>query len=437
CAAALSEWVDWSLLDVVRGVAGASALERVDVVQPALFSVMVSLAALWRSWGVEPAAVIGHSQGEIAAAHVCGALSLRDATKIVALRSKALVELIGHGGMASVAQSADLVEAGIAAWNDRLSVAVVNGPRSVVVSGEDDALDEFIEKMHAEGAQARRISVSYASHSHQVSRVREGVIRPLSDVRPRTSDLPLYSTLSGEPIDTARMDATYWYENLREQVLFAPSVRRLLDDGFRVFIEVSPHPVLTHPVQETVEDEDIDDALVLSSTRRDRGAAEAVVGSLAQLHVRGGAVDWHALCGERRRVDLPTYAFQRQRYWLRSSHAGAAVDMPAAEPGEGAHDVVTLSAELPTLPAGAAEEHVLAHVREIVAVVLGYPSGGTVDPDDAFADIGFNSLASLELSKRLTETTGLRLRANVALLYPSSRLLAEHILAAMTERDAT
>ncbi len=436
CAAALTEWVDWSLLDVVRGVVGAPSLDRVDVVQPALFAVMVSLAALWRSWGVEPAALTGHSQGEIAAAHVCGALSLRDATKIVALRSKALVELIGHGGMASVAESPDLVEAGIVAWNDRLSVAVVNGPRSVVLSGEPEALDEFIEKMHAEGVQARRISVSYASHSHQVSRVREQVIRPLSDVRPRTSDLPLYSTLRGEPVDTADMDATYWYENLREQVLFAPSVRRLLDDGFRVFIEMSPHPVLTVPVQEIVEDEDIDDALVLSSSRRDRGAVEAVVGSLAQLHVRGGAVDWRALSGERRRADLPTYAFQRQQYWLNSSHAGTAVDVPSAEPREDATDVVTLSAELLTLSAGAAEAHVLAHVREIVAVVLSHSSGETIDPDRAFADIGFNSQLSVELSKRLTATTGLKLRANMALLYPSSRLLAEHILAEMTDRDA-
>ncbi|WP_390098187.1 type I polyketide synthase [Streptomyces tendae] len=431
CAAALREWTDWPLLDVVCGVEGAPALDRVDVVQPALFSVMVSLAALWRSWGVEPAAVTGHSQGEIAAAYVCGALSLRDATRIVALRSKALVDLIGHGGMASVAQPVDLVEAGIAPWKDRLSVAVVNGPGSVVISGEPDALDEFVEKARAEGARARRISVSYASHSHQVSRVRDQVIRPLADVRPRTSDLPLYSTLTGEPVDTAGMDGTYWYENLRRQVLFAPSVRRLLGDGFRVFIEMSPHPVLTHPVQETIEDEDVDDALVLSSSRRDRDAVESVVGSLAHLHVRGGAVDWPALLGEGRRVDLPTYAFQRRRYWLNSSHTAAAVETPPAEPDEGAPAAVTLAAELPTLSAEAAEARVLAHVREVVAVVLGHPSGEIIDPDQVFAEIGFNSLASLELSKRLNDTTGLGLRANVALLHPSPRQLAQHILAAV------
>lgn len=182
---------------------------------------------------MEPAAVVGHSQGEIAAAHVCGALSLRDAAKIVALRSKALLGLIGHGGMASIAESAESVTARLTPWKDRVSVAVVNGPRSVVVSGEPDALDEFVEKMKAEGAQARRISVDYASHSHQVTRVRDQVIGPLSDVRPKTSTLPFYSTLHGETIDTAELNGEYWYDNLREKVLFESSVRRLIADGFR------------------------------------------------------------------------------------------------------------------------------------------------------------------------------------------------------------
>ncbi|MFD9499442.1 type I polyketide synthase [Streptomyces sp. NPDC060035] len=433
CAAALSEWVDWSLLDVVRGVEGAPALDRVDVVQPALFSVMVSTAALWRSWGVEPAAVVGHSQGEIAAAYVCGALSLRDATKIVALRSKALVDLIGHGGMASVAESADVVAERLAPWNDRVSVAVVNGPRSVVVSGEPDALDEFVEKMKAEGVQARRISVDYASHSHQVTRVRGQVIEPLTDVSPKTSTLPFYSTLYGEVIDTAELNGEYWYKNLREKVRFESSVRRLVDDGFRVFIEMSPHPVLTVPVQEMVEE--VDDAVVLSSSRRDRREVEAVVGSLAQLHVRGGSVDWDALFGTRRRLDLPTYAFQRQRYWLNSSHTAVAAEAPSTELPADENHVVPLSERIATLPAGDAEAVVLDHVLEKVAVVLGHASGESIDPDQEFKDIGFDSLLSVELSKRLAASTGLKLRANLVLRHPSARLIAGHIMSSMPPRD--
>ncbi|MEU9443472.1 type I polyketide synthase [Streptomyces sp. NPDC048304] len=432
CAAALAEWVDWSLLDVVRGVAGAPTLDRVDVVQPALFSVMVSMAALWRSWGVEPAAVVGHSQGEIAAAHVCGALSLRDATKIVALRSKALVDLIGHGGMASVAESANVVAERLAPWSGRVSVAVVNGPRSVVVSGEPEALDEFVEKMKADGVQARRISVDYASHSHQVTRVRDQVIGSLSDVSPKSSTLPFYSTLYGDIIDTAELNGDYWYDNLREKVLFESAVRRLGENGLRVFIEMSPHPVLTVPVQEMVED--VADAVVLSSSRRDRDEVEAVVGSLAQLHVRGGSVDWDALFGTRRRVDLPTYAFQRRRYWLNSSPAAVTADLPSTEPPADDDDLVPLSGRLSTLPDDDAEALVLDHVLEKVAVVLGHPTSESINPDQELKDIGFDSMLSVELSKRLTVSTGIKLRANLVLRHPSPRLIARHIRSSAARR---
>ncbi|MET8102007.1 beta-ketoacyl synthase N-terminal-like domain-containing protein [Streptomyces sp. NPDC005236] len=436
CAAALAEWVDWSLLDVIRGVEGAPGLDRVDVVQPALFSVMVSMAALWRSWGVKPSAVVGHSQGEIAAAHVCGALSLRDATKIVALRSKALVELIGHGGMAFVAEPEAVVQEHLAPWSERIGVAVVNGPRAVVVSGEPDALDEFIDKMKADGSQAQRINVDYASHSHQVTRVRDEVIGALSDLSPKSSELPFYSTLYGEIIDTARLDADYWYNNLREKVRFESSVRQLAADGFRVFVEMSPHPVLTVPVQEMVED--LDDALVLSSSRRGRGEVEAVLGSLAGLHVRGGSVDWGALFATRRRVDLPTYAFQRQRYWLSSSPTAAVAGeaSPQEAPQVADDQVVPLPERIVALVPDDAQALVLDHVLERVAVVLGHPSSESVDPDGEFTKIGFDSMLSADLSKRLTASTGLKLRPNVVLRHPSPRLIARHIVSSLAKPGA-
>ncbi|MFG2018027.1 type I polyketide synthase [Actinomadura geliboluensis] len=432
CAAALDEWAGWSLLDVIRGEAGAPPLERVDVVQPALFSVMVSMAALWRSWGVEPAAVVGHSQGEIAAAHVCGALSLRDAAKVVALRSRALVDLAGHGGMASVVESADAVAEQLAPWSGRLGIAAVNGPRSVVVSGALDALDEFLEKMNAEGVRARRISVDYASHSPEVARVREQVIGPLADVRPRTSELPFYSTRYGEVIDTAELDGDYWYTNLREKVLFESSVRRLADDGYRVFIEMSPHPVLTVPVQEMVDE--VDGAVVLSSSRRDRGEVEAMADSLAQLYVRGGTVDWAALFGTRRRTDLPTYAFQRRRYWLNSSHTAVAMEIPADAPAEENEQVTPLPERVAALPEGDAEALVLDHVLEKIATVLGHAPGESVDPDREFNDLGFDSLLAMDLSRRLAASTGVRLKPTLVLRHPSPRLIAGHIAAVMLDR---
>ncbi|HEY3871175.1 MAG TPA: type I polyketide synthase [Actinocrinis sp.] len=432
CAAALAEWVDWSLLDVLRGVEDAPSLDRVDVVQPALFAVMVSLARLWQSWGVQPAAVIGHSQGEIAAACVCGALSLRDAAKVVALRSRALVNIVGQGGMASIAESEDVVAARLAPWSDRVSIAVVNGPRSVVVSGEPDALDELVEKMKAEGVQARRIPVDYASHSAQVARVRDEVIGSLAGLAPKTSALPFYSTLAGEIVDTAGLNGRYWYDNLRERVLFESCVRRLAGDGFRVFMEMSPHPVLSVPVQEIVEE--LADAVVLASSRRDRGEVESVVGSLAQLHVRGGSVDWGALFGTRRRVDLPTYAFQRQRYWLNSAQVAAAAEVPAAEL-PAVDDQPALWDTLSTLPDDEAEAVALAQVLATVAAVLGHAAGEAVDPDQEFRVLGFDSLLSVELSKRLAAASGLQLRANLALRFPTARLVAGQIKTLIADRD--
>jgi acyl transferase domain-containing protein len=195
---------------------------------------------------------------------------------------------------------------------------------------------------------------------------------------------------------------------------------------------MSPHPVLTVPVQEIVED--VDDAVVLSSSRRDRGEAEALVASLAQLHVHGGPVDWDAVFGARRRVDLPTYAFQRQRYWLSSSPTAVAAEVPPTEPPAGDDHSVPLPDLLATLSGSDAEALVLDHVLEKVAVVLGRPSRETIDPDQEFKDMGFDSLLSVELSKRLAASTGLKLRANVVLRHPSPRLIAGHLTSSMTDR---
>jgi acyl transferase domain-containing protein len=180
----------------------------------------------------------------------------------------------------------------------------------------------------------------------------------------------------------------------------------------------------------------VDDAVVLASTRRNRDEVAAVVGSLAQLHVQGGSVDWDALFGTRRRVDLPTYAFQRQRYWLNSSQTAVAAEVPPAEPSAGDDHLVPLSDRLSALPDDDAKALVLDHVLEKVAIVLGHPSSASINPDQEFKEIGFDSLLSVELSKRLTASTGLKLRANVVLKHPSPRLIAGHITTSMVKVGA-
>ncbi|EGX61520.1 type I polyketide synthase [Streptomyces zinciresistens K42] len=317
CESALSVYVDWSLTDVLRGVEGAPGFDRVDVVQPVLFAVMVSLARLWRSVGVEPDAVMGHSQGEIAAACVAGALSLEDAARVVALRSQAIAAgLAGRGGMVSVGLPVDAARERIAAWGGAISVAAVNGPGSVVVSGDAGALDELVVLLEGEGVRVRRVPVDYASHSVHVEEIRGELLKVLAGIAPRPSQVPFYSTVTGELVDTAGLDAEYWYTNLRQTVELEATTRALLGSGHSTFVEVSPHPVLTLPVQQTVEAADAQ-AVVVGTLRRDEGGLERFLTSAAEVFVRGVTVDWTALFEGRgaRRVELPTYAFRRQRYW--------------------------------------------------------------------------------------------------------------------------
>ncbi|UOX89175.1 type I polyketide synthase [Amycolatopsis sp. FBCC-B4732] len=315
CAAALSSFVDFSVLDVLRE---NRDLDRVDVVQPVLFAVLVSLAAVWRALGVEPAAVVGHSQGEIAAAVVAGALSLEDGARVVALRSREILALGGDGGMASVALSAEAAAKRLTDWGGELSLAAVNGPSSVVVSGDAGLLAEFVAGCAADDVRAKLIPVDYASHSAHVDRIHDRLLEVLAPITPRTADIPFCSTVTGGFLDTSGLDAAYWARNLRETVDFAGATKELLSDGYGVFVECSPHPVLTMAIEETAERA----VVAVGTLRREDGGPARLLTSLAEAWVRGVRVDWTAALDGGRRVDLPTYAFQRDRYWLESP-AGA------------------------------------------------------------------------------------------------------------------
>src|SRR5215207_2932936 len=348
CEQALSAYVDWSLVDVLRGAEGAPSLERVDVVQPALFAVMVSLARLWRSYGVEPAAVVGHSQGEIAAAYVAGGLSLDDAVRVVASRSRLVRDrLAGRGGMVSVTLPVEQVELRIAPYEGRVSVAAVNGPAAVVVSGEPADLDDLVAGCERDGVRARRVLVDYAAHSAHVEALEAELHEVLAPITPRSGSVLFYSTVEDRVLDTAGLDAAYWYRNLRGRVRFEPAVRARVATGANCFVEVSPHPVLAMAVEQTIEALDAADRVtVVGSLRRDEGGPERFATSLAEAHVAGIPVDWttfYAGTGARR-VELPTYAFQRQPYW--PMPGAAAGDVAAAGLGRLDHPVLSAAAPI-------------------------------------------------------------------------------------------
>ncbi|MEV7729929.1 SDR family NAD(P)-dependent oxidoreductase [Streptomyces sp. NPDC087917] len=319
CEKALEPWVSWSLLDTVRGGPRAGDLERVEVVQPVLFAVMVSLAEVWRSLGVTPDAVIGHSQGEIAAACVAGAVTLEDAAKIVAVRSRLLAEAAGQGTMAAILLPRHKVEELLAPWAGRVGIAAVNGPNSTTVSGEIAVVEALVEACEAEGARARRVKVSIPAHSPLMERFEGRLTAQLGRITPAPTPVEIYSTVTGGLIDAERLDTAYWYRNLREPVQFEAAMRSLIaHEPHGVVVEVSPHPLLTMNVQELFDDTPGATGFAVGSLRRGEGGFARLYRSVAEAFVAGASVSWEkAFPGsDGRRVELPTYAFQRQRYWL-------------------------------------------------------------------------------------------------------------------------
>ncbi|MFE5596592.1 amino acid adenylation domain-containing protein, partial [Streptomyces sp. NPDC056549] len=351
CETALTPFVDWSLTAVLRGEDGAPGFDRVDVVQPASWAMMVGLAALWRANGVNPTAVVGHSQGEIAAAVVAGGLSLEDGARVVALRSKALRVLSGGGGMAWLSVPEAQAEELLTAWSGRVSVAAVNGPSSTVVAGQPEALDELLARCEASGVWARRIPVDYASHSSHVDEIQDILARELKDVAPRSGRVAFHSTVTGGLLDTAELGASYWFRNLRSKVRLAEVVSQLSAPGV-VFVEVSAHPVLVSGITETLGDT----GAVVGTLHRNTGGLDRFAESAAEAWSHGVTVDWTTLLApyDTDVVELPSYPFQRRHFWLLNEPAAAPRDAsrPVDRPSEQAG---LLGVRLPSSPLAQAQ----------------------------------------------------------------------------------
>lgn len=331
CAAAIRRHAGWSLHEVLSATPETSRLGELDVVQPTLFAVQVALASLWRSWGIEPAAVIGHSMGEAAAAHVAGALELDDAAKVICRRSRQALEVSGQGGMLLVELPRAEAGEAIAGAEDRVAIAACNSPRATVLSGDETALDEIEKTLTARQVFCRRIQVDFASHSPQVDPLLPPLLELLHDIGPRAGQIPIYSTVGeARRIDGSGCDAAYWCNNLRQPVMLVDAVQLARQDGHHLFVEISPHPVLLPSLTDCLAtdrpvNEPAGAAKALASTRRQDDERTRLLDTLAVLYCEGCAVDWAAVVPPRRPfVELPKYPWQRQSYWLEAEDTAAA-----------------------------------------------------------------------------------------------------------------
>jgi len=316
CQTAIQRCAGWSLLDQLSAPEAESKLADTEFAQPAIFAIQVALARLLESWGVRPAAVIGHSAGEIAAAHIAGILSLPEAARIVVLRGRLMQAATGMGKMAAVRLPAAAVAEELSRHGGRVSIAAINSPQSTVVSGEGMLVDALLAGWTSRGIGSVPLPVNYAFHSAQVQPFEEALARALGTVETRTGNIPIFSTVLGRAATAAEFDAAYWGRNVRHTVEFAAAAEAAVAKGLEMFVEIAPHPVLHSSIGECLAGLGVAGDGV-PTLRRSQPERAALLASLGSLHTAGYPVNWQAIYREAAPpVGLPAYPNQRQHYWL-------------------------------------------------------------------------------------------------------------------------
>jgi acyl transferase domain-containing protein len=315
CDRIIHSLTGWSPITELTASPPSARLVQTDVMQPTLFSLQVALAALWRSWGVEPTAIVGHSVGEIAAAYVAGALSLEQAAQVVVHRSRLMQRMAGLGRMAAIELSPQAAEQLLAeaGFSNRLSVAAINAPSSVVLSGEKEALATILERLADQPIFKRLLAVNYAFHSQQMAPLQDELTQALVGLTPAETAIPFFSTVTGQAISGRELDAAYWGRNLRQTVRFSQAMQNLIAAGHTAWIEIGPHPVLQAPMLQCLGGQP---GLVVASLRQGKDAHLTLLEALGKLYRLGMDPCWAELVPAGQVVPLPNYPWQRQRYWL-------------------------------------------------------------------------------------------------------------------------
>jgi acyl transferase domain-containing protein len=428
CDAIVQRLAGWSVIEQLEAAPEASRLHETAIALVSIGVLQLGLTALWRSWGVEPCAVVGHSMGEIIAAAAAGALD-RSAALALLLRRAELCEKGARGGrMLSVALPASRVERLLAGVDGRIGIGAVNGPRSVVVSGDPAAVDRAEAAVAALGAKTRRLHMHYAFHSPLLDGIAEELADTVAAPVTDPSRTTLYSTVTGARVNSSDLDGVHWVRNLRERVAFHAAIDVMIRDGITTFVEVGPHPVLLRDIGEIADD--IGTAVVtVGSLRREQPAQALLHRSLAQLYQAGLDIRWDAAVGQptARGRRLPTYPWQRTRHWLTladcretvTTHQETAVSTSAAGPSPAA----TVGDDL--------VEDLLGYVRARIAEAQGLGSAHEV-PADQRLD-GLESLVIVELKNQIEREFGITVPLQ-ALLEGSTPVLLARAIAASFPR---
>jgi acyl transferase domain-containing protein/acyl carrier protein/short-subunit dehydrogenase len=312
---------DWSLLEELAADEAHSRMARAEVAQTTNFALQAALTDLWRSWGVEPAAVVGHSVGEVAAAYAAGALDLDDAMRVSFYRSQMQARAAGQGGMLAVGLSPEETERLLDGYQGRVAIAAVNSPTAVTLSGDAGALDEVARELTARNIFNRFLHVEVAYHSHHMDPFQDELRASLRGLRPRRPTVPFYSTVTGQRVDGAELTADYWWRNVREPVRFASALDQLLEEGHDLFLHVGPHPVLSASITECLRYRRRP-GTVLASLRRHESERPVLLETLGRLYSLGYPLDWRGLYPRGGRfLRLPAYPWQREHHWIESAES--------------------------------------------------------------------------------------------------------------------
>ncbi|WP_230871259.1 type I polyketide synthase [Mycobacterium canetti] len=445
----LDRHLRYPLRDVIWGH-DQDLLNTTEFAQPALFAVEVALYRLLMSWGVRPGLVLGHSVGELAAAHVAGALCLPDAAMLVAARGRLMQALPAGGAMFAVQAREDEVAPML---GHDVSIAAVNGPASVVISGAHDAVSAIADRLRGQGRRVHRLAVSHAFHSALMEPMIAEFTAVAAELSVGLPTIPVISNVTGQLVADDFASADYWARHIRAVVRFGDSVRSAHCAGASRFIEVGPGGGLTSLIEASLADAQIvsvptlRDAQIVSvpTLRKDRPEPVSVMTAAAQGFVSGMGLDWASVFSGYRpkRVELPTYAFQHQKFWL--APAPSVSDPTAAGQigaSDGGAELLASSGFAARLAGRSADEQLAAAIEvvcehaaaaievvcEHAAAVLGRDGAAGLDAGQAFADSGFNSLSAVELRNRLTAVTAVTLPATAIFDHPTPTELAQYLI---------